>query len=220
MRKISVSFLKSIYPPFTAIKKIGMTDANYVHVDVMDGYFVKEKNYTPSELKELLKDSNTPLDVHLMVKNPMKWIPIFASLRTDFISIHPETTKEPEKVLLEIQKTGIRSGVVLKPRTKVSSIINLIPYTDMFLIMSVNPGKGGQEFMTKVLPKIDELKKYQRDHNFVISIDGGINEENASLIDTDIIVVGSFVAMNEDFQEQINKLKITRYPYSGKCIIE
>jgi ribulose-phosphate 3-epimerase len=208
--KTSISFMKSLLSPKETIQKIDRTDANYIHVDVMDGKFTKNKGYTIGELKSLLINTTKQLDIHLMVKNPLKYIDELATLNVSYFTFHYETVNNPVEVINYIKNMGIKAGIALKPKTKVKKISNLIPCLDLVLVMGVEPGKGGQELLKEALLKLDELNDLKSNNNFFIALDGGINDQNIDDIynkKVDIIVSGSFVTISDNYQEQLNKLK-------------
>ncbi|HOP66023.1 MAG TPA: ribulose-phosphate 3-epimerase [Bacilli bacterium] len=208
--KISVSFMKSLLSCKEAVKKIDATDCDYIHVDIMDGKFTKEKNYTIGELKSILSNTTKKLDVHLMVKNPQKYINDLATFNIEYITFHYESVSNPLELINYIKNFGIKVGLAIKPKTKIKKIRELIPYLDLIVVMGVEPGKGGQALIPKQLDKINELESLKFTYNFKIALDGGINEEN--IVDVaargvDMIMVGSFITMSDNYQEQINKLK-------------
>lgn len=204
---IAISFLKSKYDKKSTIQKIQETNCDYIHVDVMDGKFVENKT---ENLSAYLKDTNKKLDVHLMAEHPMEDIMIYKNLNTEFITIHTEIKDDVLYLLNKIKSYGIKCGIAINPETSIDSIKKYLPIVDQILIMSVNPGKGGQKFMPSVLNKINELNEIKKDYNFIINVDGGINEENISLIkqvNADMIVSGSYICENDDYQKQLDKLK-------------
>ncbi len=202
--------MKSLLSPKDTIKALNNTDCDYLHVDLMDGKFTKNKNYTISELKTLLANTNKKLDVHLMVNNPLKYIAELATLNVEYLTFHYEAVSNPLELINYIKNLGIKVGVALKPKTKIKKIRDLLPYLDLVLVMGVEPGKGGQELLKEALLKLDELNDLKSNNNFFIALDGGINDQNINdlaLIGVDIIISGSFVTMADNYQEQINKLK-------------
>lgn len=208
--KFSISFMKSLLSPKDTIKALNNTDCDYLHVDLMDGKFTKNKNYTTSELKALLANTNKKLDVHLMVNNPLKHIPELATLNIEYLTFHYEAVSNPLELINYIKNLGIKVGIALKPKTKIKKIRDLIPYLDLVLVMGVEPGKGGQELIPTQLDKIRELESLKFNYPFQIALDGGVNDENINelaLAGVDIIISGSFVTMADNYQEQINKLK-------------
>lgn len=208
--KVSVSFLSSKFNTKETIKKIDNSIADYIHIDLMDGKFVENKNFTPSKINELLKDTTKPLDVHLMVDKPLNYLDTFAYLNTEYLTFHFEAVKNPTPIINEIKKLGIKVGMSIKPTTAIKEITPYLEHLDLVLVMSVEPGKGGQEFMNSILPKIAELNDLKNTYNYIISVDGGINEETSKLVKeagADQIVSGSFVCNENTFDKQINFLK-------------
>lgn len=208
MKQISVSFLSS-KDEQDDIMKLNTTSADFIHVDVMDGRFVR-KRYKP--YKMLYKMSNSiikRLDVHLMVKKPERLINKFVNLNTEYITIHAEIDKV-DKYLKLIKEYGIKCGLAINPDTDVSVLIPYLSSIDMVLIMSVYPGKGGQEFIDDTIKKILRVKKLivSKKVKVKISVDGGVNEEVAKRLDfADIIVSGSYVTNSADFESSITKLR-------------
>ncbi len=210
--KISVSFITSLYSEKETVNKLALTDADYIHLDIMDGKFVEQKNYTFSDISKIINHHSNKLDVHLMVSNPLRYLNDYASLNTEYLTFHYETVKNPEELISKIKDYGLKVGISIKPKTNVNKIKNLLKDIDQVLIMSVEPGKGGQEFIPEVIGKIQELValRNQFNYSYIISVDGGINDLNIGLLkanDVDQVVVGSYVCMNEDFQKQINNLR-------------
>lgn len=208
--KFSISFMKSLLNAKDTIKALNETDSDYIHVDLMDGKFTKDKNYTIGEIKSILVNTRKPLDIHLMVNNPLKYIDELATLNISYITFHYEAVNNPLELINYIKNLGIKVGIALKPKTKIKKIRELIPYIDLILVMGVEPGKGGQELILTQLDKIRELESLKFTYPFLIALDGGVNDENINelaLAGVDIIVSGSFVTMADNYQEQLNKLK-------------
>lgn len=206
--KVSVSYLSS-KNIIEDLRKLTVTDTDYIHVDVMDGKFVKNKTLSFSELKEIHRYTNKRLDVHLMVKKPWKYIDDYATLNTEYITFHVET-KNVSKTLDIIDSYGIKKGLSIKPETSLDELDPYLENIDLVLVMSVNPGKGGQKFIDSTIDRIKELKKKIKEHKsrVLISVDGGINEDVAKeLKDVDILASGSYVINSDDYQEAINKLR-------------
>lgn len=207
-KKISVSFLSS-KDEQKDILKINRTSADYIHVDVMDGKFVKKKH---KPYKMIYKMGNTVakrLDVHLMEKNPLKHINYFAALNTEYISVHVELEKV-DKYLDLIKEYGIKCGLAINPETDVSILLPYLSKIDLVIIMSVNPGKGGQPFIEDTYKKILKVKKMivSKKVKVKISVDGGVTEEEAKKLDfADIIVSGSYVTNSDNFEKAITTLR-------------
>lgn len=208
MKQISVSFLSSKDEQEDIIK-LNTTSADFIHVDVMDGRFVR-KRYKPYKMLYKMSNSVTKrLDVHLMVKKPERLINKFVNLNTEYITIHAEIDKV-DKYLKLIKEFGIKCGLAINPDTDVSVLIPYLSLIDMVLIMSVYPGKGGQEFIDDTTKKILRVKKLlvSKKVKVKISVDGGVNDEVAKRLDfADIIVSGSYVTNSPDFESSITKLR-------------
>ena len=208
---ISASFLTSKDIPNT-LTKLNNTDVDYIHVDVMDGKYVENKSLPFKEMRHIYKFTDKRLDVHLMVESPSKYIIDYASLNTEYITIHLDTKEDTLTNLKLIKSYGIKAGLALNPSDKVESLIPYLPYIDLILVMGVIPGMGGQKFIDKTIDKLKELKvlkKEYKDFNFKISIDGGITNLVAKKIYrlTDIIVSGNYITSSDDYQKQINSLR-------------
>ena len=208
--KVAVSFLKSIHDTSKTIKLINNTDAEYIHVDIMDGKFVENKTLQYNDLKDILKESKTKLDVHLMVENPIDYILDYKNLNPKYITIHREINKNIDNLIDLIHSFKIGAGISINPNTKVSETEKYLSKVDNVLIMSVTPGKGGQKFNEEILPKIYELIKLRENNNYkyVISVDGGINDTTINRVkDVDFIISGSYICMSDNYQEKINSLR-------------
>ncbi len=211
---ISASFLTSKDIPKT-LTELNNTDVDYIHVDVLDGKYVEGKSLPFKEMKHIYKFTDKRLDVHLMVESPSKYIKDYASLNTEYISIHLDTLEDIISSLKLIKSYGIKAGIVLNPDDKVSELIPYLPYIDLILVMGVIPGKGGQKFIEKTTNKLKELnvlKKEYKDFNFKISLDGGVNDVVARKINNlvDIMVSGAYITNSNDYQKQINSLRFLR----------
>ena len=204
--KLSVSILAS-KDRKESINKINNTNTNYLHIDVMDGIFVENTSFPIEEIKQSSLISNKPLDVHLMVTNPIDYINHLNLDNIEYITFHIELNEDINNIINHIKSINKKVGISINPDTDINKILPYINDIDMILIMSVVPGKGGQKFMPEVLTKIDIIKQHNKD--ITIEIDGGINEETIKqLHDIDIVVVGSFITNYDNYQEQIDKLKL------------
>ena len=214
--QISPSILSADFSQLgNEIKRLEEGGADMIHVDVMDGHFVPNLTIGPSVIKALKKNCLINFDVHLMISPVHKYIEVYANAGADIITIHPEATDDLEKSILKIKSLDKKVGVSLNPESKIDLIINYLEKIDLVLIMSVNPGFGGQKFMPEVLEKIVELKKIQKlkNLNFDIEIDGGINFGNCkAAIDAgaNILVSGTtiFKSNDGDIKKNIDLLKL------------
>ena len=195
--KISASFLT--IDNIENVNKLVNCDIDYLHLDIMDGVFVNNKN-------EVLSVNNKkPLDIHLMVNDVYGYIDKYKSLNPLFITFHYEAVTDVIEVINYIRKFNIKVGLSIKPSTKVEEIIPYLPYLDLVLVMSVEPGQGGQSFIMDTVDKIRKLKELKG--NYLIEVDGGINDNTINLInDADIIVVGSYITSG-NYEERIKNLK-------------
>lgn len=207
--KVSVSFLNSKNIP-KDLELLNQTDADYIHVDIMDGKFVKNKTMPFREMRHIGDFTSKRLDVHLMVENPSKYIPLYAELNTEYLTFHVEVEEDILKDLQMIKDYSIRCGLSIKPDTKVSTLLPYLPYLDMILVMSVEPGEGGQEFLVEIEKKIQEIRALLDSYHLdtIISVDGGITEETAKMCqDADLLVSGSYILKDSNFQEKISSLR-------------
>ncbi len=213
--QISPSILSADFSQLgNEIQRLEKSGADMIHVDVMDGHFVPNLTIGPPVIKALKKHSSLLFDVHLMISPVHKYIDSYSEAGADIITIHPEATDNLKSSISKIKELNKKVGVSLNPATKIDTVIDHLKEIDLILIMSVNPGFGGQKFMPEVLPKIKELKKIQTEKklNFDIEIDGGINFENSKIAieaGANILVSGTtiFKSNNGDIKKNIELLK-------------
>ena len=206
MIKISTSILASNNRT-DSILKLNNTQSDYLHIDSMDGKFVPNTQMKIFEILELEKISTKPLDVHLMVENPEEYIQYLENKNIEYITTHIEINKDIKKIIKTIKEMNYKVGLSIKPNTNVDELIPYLEQIDLVLIMSVEPGFGGQQFMPNSLNKAQEIRKLKP--SITIEIDGGINDSNITEIKkyVDIAVVGSYITNNNDYNEAINNLK-------------
>ena len=184
--------------------------ASYLHIDVMDGHFVPNISFGADVMKSLDKYDTAPYDVHLMITDPDKYVQDFVTDKTEYITVHQEACTHLHRTIQNIHSLGVKAGVSLNPATSIITLENILEDIDLVLVMSVNPGFGGQKFITSALDKIEELASVREELclNFQIEVDGGVNLTNAqSLVDAgcDILVAGSAVYSANDVDERVKE---------------
>ena len=194
------------------IKKVEEYGADWIHIDVMDGHFVPNITIGAPVVKDIKKITKLPLDTHLMIENPQKYINDFIKAGSDIITFHYEAVENPEELILNIKKRGIKAGISIKPKTKAEEIKNLLSIVDLVLVMTVEPGFSGQKFMDDCALKIKYFKeqKDKNDFKYIIQVDGGINEKTAEICrnyGVDSLVAGNFIYKNNDMKSAIKFLK-------------
>lgn len=204
---ISVSILGIKEDIKNNINKLDRTNIDYFHVDVMDGIFVQNKT---EDIIDILSETKSKKDVHLMVKDIKKYIDLYSKLNPTYITFHFEATQNPKEIIEYLKKKNIKIGLSIKPNTDVEQIKELLSEIDLVLVMSVEPGKGGQQFIENSTNKINKLYELrnQNNYNYIIEVDGGINNITKDKVkNADILVVGSYITNSENYEEQIQKLK-------------
>lgn len=206
MIKISTSILSTENRQI-AIKKLNETTTDYIHIDTMDGNFVNNYQLPINEIVELNKITKKPFDVHLMVNNPQEYIEKLANLNIEYITFHLEINHNIHKIINMIKNLGYKVGLSINPKTNIEAIIPYLNHLDMVLIMSVEPGQGGQSFIPNSLDKAQMIRQYNS--HITIEMDGGIKDHNINEIKkyVDIAVVGSYITNQDNYQEAINNLK-------------
>ncbi len=212
-KKISPSLLSADFVNLERdIKMLEKGGAHLLHIDVMDGHFVPNITIGPPVVKAIKKVATIPLDVHLMIENPGQYVDAFIKAGADYLTIHVEATPHLHRVLQSIKAAGIKAGVSLNPHTPISSIENVLDVLDMVLIMSVNPGFGGQSFIPQALNKVKALKLMLKENNaehIEIEIDGGVKLDNIKEVadsGVDVFVSGSGIFKADDPQAMIQKM--------------
>ena len=208
--KVSVSVLSNEIKPQDIVKKLDIVRPDYIHIDIMDGKFVDNKTWTTGEVRKFTNYSTLPLEVHLMVKKPEKYIEEYALMNTSIILFHYEAVKNINEMINKVKSYGLKVGIAINPQTDINVLYPYLNIIDEVLIMSVNPGKSGQSFIEESLEKINNLKNYIIENNYktIVSVDGGINDETAVLCKeagVDELVSASFI-----HKDIINNIKILK----------
>jgi ribulose-phosphate 3-epimerase len=213
MVKIAPSILSADFAKLgKEITDVEQGGADLIHIDVMDGHFVPNITIGPLIVDAIRPITELPLDVHLMIENPDQYLDAFAKAGADYITVHVEACRHLHRTIHHIKELGVKAGVVLNPATPVESILSIINDVDMVLLMTVNPGFGGQKFIHSVLPKIRQVRDLAQSRNLdlEIEVDGGVNEETAKLCieaGANVLVAGSAVYNKKDRAQAIAALK-------------
>ena len=195
------------------VKAVEQAGADWIHVDVMDGHFVPNMTIGPVVVGPVAKAATKPLDIHLMVEDNSFFIDLYAPLKPEYISFHIESEKHPHRVIQKLRGLGIKPAIVLNPHSTPESIEYLLEDLDMVLLMSVNPGFGGQKFIPSVIEKAAKLKELinKRNPNCLIEVDGGVNDKNIHDLKeagVDVVVAGSYVYGSSDYSKAIKSLQV------------
>ncbi|MBC2115810.1 ribulose-phosphate 3-epimerase [Listeria booriae] len=213
MGKIAPSILSADFANLASdIKEVESYGADYIHVDVMDGHFVPNITFGPSVVKAIRPVTKLPLDVHLMIENPDRYIPDFAKAGADYISVHVEACPHLHRTLQLIRSFDVKAGVVLNPATPIEMIKHVLEEVDLILFMTVNPGFGGQSFIKEVLPKIEATKAIidEKNLDIEIEVDGGVDDKTAPLCvaaGANVFVAGSYIYGNKNREKAMDKLR-------------
>ncbi|MCB5933987.1 ribulose-phosphate 3-epimerase [Caldibacillus thermoamylovorans] len=213
MIKIAPSILSADFSILgKEVKDVEKAGADYIHIDVMDGHFVPNITIGPLIVEAIRPVTSLPFDVHLMIENPEKYIQNFVRAGADIISVHTESCRHLHRTMYQIKEQGIKAGVVLNPATPVEMIRDVLTDIDLVLLMTVNPGFGGQTFIPNVLKKIEQVKRWKDEQNltFEIEVDGGINDETAKQCvekGVDVLVAGSYIFNNKNRVQAIEMIR-------------
>ncbi len=213
MKKIAPSILSADFTCLgQEIKTVEMAGADWIHVDVMDGHFVPNITMGPLVVEAVRRSTKLPVDVHLMIQNPDLYIPDFAAAGADYISVQVEVCPHLHRTIHMIKESGAKAGAVLNPATPLSSIDYILEDLDLVLIMSVNPGFGGQKFIASSIDKIIKLKAAIRDKGIatLIQVDGGVNSTTIAAVSqagADVFVAGSAIFNTNDYRQAIDVLR-------------
>lgn len=203
--EISVSLLKESNID-EAIEKLNTTNASYFHLDVMDGNFVSNTSYSISQIKNMIKKCNKKIDAHFMVNDPIYYLDKLKEEKMEYFTFHVELD-DVESIINKVKECNFKVGLAIKPNTNINVLNRYLDKIDLILVMSVEPGYGGQKFLPSTISRLNDIKSLIGNRNIKLAVDGGINDDTIKLISNiDIAVVGSYITNNQDYQEQLNKL--------------
>lgn len=207
--ELSVSILNS-QDRKEMVKLLNKTNITYIHVDVMDGIFVSQKTFDIKEIRTISQVSDKKLDVHLMVENPLLYIENIKDLTNiEYITIHLEINKDIKEILTKVKSYGFKTGISIKPNTNLELLLPYLEYIDLLLVMTVEPGLGGQPFILSSPNRLKEIKKLIQDYNIKLEVDGGINNHTIKEVElADIAVVGSYITSSNNPIDKINSLLV------------
>ena len=203
--EISVSLLKESNID-EAIEKLNTTNASYFHLDVMDGNFVSNTSYSVLQIKNMIKKCNKKIDAHFMVNDPIYYLDKLKEEKIEYFTFHVELD-DVESIINKVKECNFKVGLAIKPNTNINVLNRYLDKIDLILVMSVEPGYGGQKFLPSTISRLNDIKSLIGNRNIKLAVDGGINDDIIKLISNiDIAVVGSYITNNQDYQEQLNKL--------------
>lgn len=207
--ELSVSILNS-QDRKEMVKLLNKTNIAYIHIDVMDGIFVSQKTFNIKEIRTISQVSDKKLDVHLMVENPLLYIENIKDLTNiEYITIHLEINKDIKEILTKVKSYGFKTGISIKPNTNLELLLPYLEYIDLLLVMTVEPGLGGQPFILSSPNRLKEIKKLIQDYNIKLEVDGGINNHTIKEVElADIAVVGSYITSSNNPIDKINSLLV------------
>ena len=203
--EISVSLLKESNMN-EAMEKLNKTNASYFHLDVMDGNFVSNTSYSISQIKNMIKKCNKKIDAHFMVNDPIYYLDKLKEEKIEYFTFHVELD-DVESIINKVKECNFKVGLAIKPNTNINVLNRYLDKIDLILVMSVEPGYGGQKFLPSTISRLNDIKSLIGNRNIKLAVDGGINDDTIKLISNiDIAVVSSYITNNQDYQEQLNKL--------------
>lgn len=205
-KMVSVSILGAC-DKLEAVRLLNGTSCDFIHIDVMDGEFVANKAFSMSLVRKINRITEKKMDVHLMVRDVEMYVKRLRGMNIGYVTFHIEAVGDMDigGIIGCIRDMGYGVGISIKPDTDIGVLKGIIDIVDMVLVMSVEPGKGGQEFMIESVARIQEIRKMRRD--VIISVDGGINDMTSFLVDTDMVVVGSYITSSSDYEERIERVR-------------